>query len=91
MRVTARELNAASSAIAAMLAGEEHAGDWPEDVDRTDLQSVLDKLQRDEDDDETRSRTLRIRLTEAERATLDEAAEHTGQSRSEYARRRIFK
>jgi hypothetical protein len=38
----------------------------------------------------TRSNTLRIRLTEAERAGLDEAAAAAGQSRSEYARRRIF-
>ena len=40
--------------------------------------------------DETRSFTLRIRLTESERMDLQRLSDETGQTMSEYTRRRIF-
>lgn len=46
-----RRINAALSAVAAMLAGEDNEGDWPEDVTREDLEGALKRLQ-----EETRER-----------------------------------
>lgn len=43
-RLTAREKNAARSAIAAMLAGEAHEGNWPKNVSAKDLEGALAKL-----------------------------------------------
>jgi len=45
----ARRLNAARSAVAAMLAGEDKAGDWPEDVERVDLERALERLNEEMD------------------------------------------
>lgn len=44
----------------------------------------------DDASDGTRSFTLRIRLTESERADLQRLADDAGQTMSEYTRRRIF-
>lgn len=41
---TKRQLHAAACAVSAMLAGEDGAGDWPEDVTRRDLAGAGDKL-----------------------------------------------
>ena len=45
MRFTKKELKAIRAAIGAMLAGAEHEGNWPEDVDSEDLHSALGKVQ----------------------------------------------
>jgi hypothetical protein len=39
-RLTKRLLEAMSSAVTAMLAGEENQGDWPEDLPRRDLEDA---------------------------------------------------
>lgn len=39
-RLTQRRARAAFVAVNAMLAGEDHAGDWPEDVSREDLDAA---------------------------------------------------
>lgn len=44
MRLTRRRAEAALAAIQAMLAGEEHEGDWPEDVSRADLEGAEDAI-----------------------------------------------
>ena len=55
-----KRLNAAASAVAAMLAGEDNEGDWPEDVTRADLDGALRclfEMQRQSPDDEKGARS----------------------------------
>jgi hypothetical protein len=42
VRLTKRRLEAISNALSAMLAGEDHQGDWGEDVSRADLEAAED-------------------------------------------------
>lgn len=53
-------------------------------------QVLAEAIPNDDGMDVTRSFTLRIRLTESERAELQRLADEVGQTMSEYARRRIF-
>lgn len=60
------------------------AADWtPEE--RRMLMDLVEPL-----DEEPRARRLEIRLTEAERASLDNLASEAGVSVSEYVRRQLF-
>lgn len=43
-RWSIRRINAAQNAISAMLAGEDQAGDWSEEVTRADLEGALAAL-----------------------------------------------
>lgn len=43
---TLKRINAALSAINAMLAGPEHEGDWPPEVDAKDLEGARARLMR---------------------------------------------